>query len=267
MSSRGGSVTAMCGRYASSQTPGELAEQFSADGVDAADLGARFNVAPTDPIYAVLERAKPGDRADVVRQLRDVRWGLVPSWAKDPSIGSRLINARVETIAEKPSWRTAFRKRRCILPASGYYEWMPEHNEMGKAYKQPYYLRPAAGDTLSFAGLYELWPDPTKDEDDDAADRWLWTAAIITCAATGPAGEVHDRTPLVIPDDRVDAWLSPGLQHPKEISEVIAGIRPPLLGVRAVATTVNRVGNDGPELIAPLTASAETELQLSVVAA
>lgn len=182
----------------------------------------------------------------------------MPSWAKDVKIGNRLINARVETISEKPSWRAAYRRRRCVLPADGYYEWMAE-TENGKTIKQPYYLHAGAGG-LSFAGLYELWPDPARAADDP--DRWLWTAAIITCAAEGPAGEVHDRTPVILPRDRVDAWLDPARTDPDAIAEVVTGLHPPLLGIRKVSRQVNRVGTNGPQLVAPLTGQADGELQL-----
>lgn len=249
----------MCGRYASSRTPTDLADVFAAETVTGEDRGAQYNVAPTTGIYAVLDRVDK-DAGDVERQLRTVRWGLVPSWAKDPKIGSRLINARVETVADKPSWRSAYRKRRAILPADGYYEWMPETDENGKQVKQPYYLHPGAGGLLNFAALYELWPDPDRDQDDP--DRWLWSAAIITCAATGPAGEVHDRTPLILPSDRVDAWLDPARTEPAAIAEVLDDVHPPLLGIRAVSREVNRVGNNGPHLIEPLTGRGDEELQL-----
>lgn len=251
----------MCGRYASTKTRDELTRDFLTDIVEGEDRGTQYNVAPTTGVYAVLERTHDDTRE---RQLRTLRWGLVPSWAKDTKIGNRLINARIETIADKPSWRTAYRKRRAILPAAGYYEWVTENDDAGKPVKQPYYLHPASGHDLCFAGLYELWPDPSKDEDD--ADRWLWSAAIITCAATGPAGEVHDRTPVILPRDRVDAWLDPDRTEPKGIAEVLEGIEPPLLGLRRVSRKVNKVGTNGPDLIAPLPESPQDrELQLQLV--
>lgn len=258
----------MCGRYASRTTPGELSEHYgvASDGERAADLGQRYNVAPTDQVYAVVERANPDDAGDVDevrRELHDVRWGLVPSWSRDPAIGNRAINARIETLSEKPMFRKAYLKRRCIIPADGYYEWVEDRDENGKKYKQPYFLHPAESrGPLSFAGLFEFWRDPSKA--DDAPDRWLWSTTIITCAATGPAGEVHDRTPLAIPDERIDAWLDPALQDPAKIAKVLAGVQPPLLGVQAVSTRVNKVGNDDPDLIAPLPKSEEKELQLKV---
>ena len=212
------------------------------------ELRESFNVAPTNSVYGVVEHvAKDGGQVD--RQIRDLRWGLVPSWAKDPKIGNKLINARVETLAEKPSWRTAFRKRRAVVPAAGYYEWTPREQD-GTVRKQPYYIRPADDGVLAFAGLYEMWRDPTKADDDP--DRWLWTTVIITTEATGAAGEIHDRTPLILPPDRVDAWLDPNRTDPDQVYNVLDGIVMNPLEVRPVSTKVNRVGNDGQDLIDPL---------------
>ena len=153
----------MCGRYASARKKHELLEEFQVelDGVPEEELPADYNVAPTKRVYAVLSRA-PKPAGAPVRQLRTVRWGLVPGWAKDPSIGSRLINARVETVAVKPAFRQAFAKRRCLLPADGYYEWYP----VEKKKKQPYYIHPSDGGVLAMAGLYEFWRDRSRADDD-----------------------------------------------------------------------------------------------------
>ena len=160
----------MCGRYAASRSPDDLVEEFEASVQLEQALPASYNVAPTDAVYAVVERT-PRDEPEAPpqRQLRTVRWGLVPSWAKDPKIGSRMINARVETVAEKPAFRKAFAKRRCLLPADGYFEWYGE--ERGK--KQPFFIRPADGGVLAMAGLYELWRDPSVPADADV-DPWPW---------------------------------------------------------------------------------------------
>jgi putative SOS response-associated peptidase YedK len=166
----------------------ELIEQYKATGPgDGKELEPSYNVAPTNKVYAVLERSRPDD-AGAVREVRAVRWGLVPAWWKpgiDPKTGKAktmptLHNARADRVATAPSWRGPFAKRRAVIPAAGYYEWLPTEDADGKPVKQPYYIRPADG-MLSFAGLYELWPDPAKDENDP--DRWLWSAAIITPAS------------------------------------------------------------------------------------
>lgn len=251
----------MCGRYASTRSRDDLAADLLADVVEGEDRGRQYNVAPTTGVYALLERVDEDDQVE--RQFRTVRWGLVPSWAKDIKIGNRLINARVETIADKPTWRSAFRRRRAILPAAGYYEWVVEDDD-GESVKQPYYLHPGASQDLYFAGMYELWPDPAAAQDDP--DRWLWSAAIITCAATGPAGEVHDRTPVILPRDRIDAWLDPHRTGPDQIREVLADVEPPLLGIRRVSREVNRVGTNGPQLIEPVADAPEDRpLQLQLV--
>ncbi|MGH3305320.1 MAG: SOS response-associated peptidase, partial [Streptosporangiaceae bacterium] len=178
----------MCGRYASARKRIELLEEFGVQRDAVTEpLQPDFNVAPTKPVYAVLERPAPADggpadlapadaegagREPVLRELRVMRWGLVPFWAKDPRIGSRMINARVETVAAKPAFRRAFAKRRCLLPADGYYEWQARRD----APKQPVYISPRDGRSLAFAGLYELWRDPAVTSEDPAA--WRWTATI-----------------------------------------------------------------------------------------
>ena len=170
----------MCGRYASSRRPSDLIEEFEVvTDRTTAPLEPDFNVAPTKEVYAVLERpprAADGSKSgQPERQLRVLKWGLVPSWAKDPAIGNRMINARMETVAEKPAYRRAFASRRCLLPADGYFEWYPtdEKTKAGKPRKQPFFIRPADGGVLAMAGLYELWRDPSVPADADV-DPWPW---------------------------------------------------------------------------------------------
>jgi putative SOS response-associated peptidase YedK len=258
----------MCGRYAASADRAQLATIFDVDTAVGPELRPSWNVAPTKQVYGVLERDRHDardDHGEPERQIRDLRWGLVPSWAKDPSIGSRLINARVETLADKPAWRQAFRRRRVVLPAAGFYEWQPVEVD-GKLRKQPYYVHPThEGGILPMAGLYELWPNPDKAEDDP--DRWLWTATIVTTQATGPLGEIHDRAPLILPLDRVDAWLDPTLTDPDKIHRLLAGLQVTGLQSRPVSTEVNRVGHDGPQLIDPLPDTADQPIDLSLTAA
>ena len=190
--------------------------------------------------------------------------GIGAELAKDPKLGSRLINARVETLADKPSWRVPFREQRAVIPAAGYYEWAPRQGD-GKVRKQPYYLHPIdQNGVLSFAGLYEMWRDPSKDNSDPT--RWLWTAVIITTDAAGPAGDIHDRTPLILPLDRVNAWLDPTRTEPAQIYEVLDGIVLQPLAIRPVSTRVNRVGADGADLVEPLTEHLDEPLQLTLTA-
>ena len=184
-----------------------------------------------------------------VRELRVVRWGLVPFWAKDISIGSRLINARAETVATKPAFRRAFARHRCLLPADGFYEW-EKSGDPKKAAKQPYYIRREDGGVLAFAGLYELWRD--KDRPDDDPESWLWTATIITTRAEDEVGRIHDRMPMVIEPARWADWLDPTATS----AEALHGLMTPAASVHLttypVSTEVNSVRHNGPGLIEPM---------------
>jgi len=240
----------MCGRYASSRQPDELAEEFEIDELRLQEpLIESYNVAPTDDVYAVLERPPREDDASTERQLRSVRWGLVPSWAKDVKIGNRMINARMETVGEKPAYRRAFAKRRCLLPADGYFEWYATDakDAKGKPRKQPYFITPKDGGVLAMAGLYELWPDPAKDEDDPG--RWLWSCTVITTEAEDSLGRIHDRMPLMVERERWDDWLDP--TRPGDL-ELLTPAAPGRLEAYPVSTLVSNVRNNGPELLEPL---------------
>jgi len=237
----------MCGRFVSSRGPEELSSLFAARW-DGEPVPPSWNVAPTDPVYAVLERlAKDGSGPR--RQLRTVRWGLVPSWSKDPGAGARMINARVETVDSKPAFRKAFASRRCLLPADGYFEWVQVPVPGGKPRKQPYYLTPSDRSLMAMAGLYEFWRDRNVPEDDPAA--WLTTCTIITTDAKDAAGRVHDRMPLTIPPGAYDDWLDPGHQDPASLRALLAVPAGGELEVREVSPAVNSVRNNGSELIAP----------------
>jgi putative SOS response-associated peptidase YedK len=253
----------MCGRFVSARQRQELLDEFRVDRDRVTkDLAPDYNVAPTDPVYAVLTRAdgedggpaRPGEGApggQPARELRLVRWGLVPSWAKDPSGGGRLINARAETVAVKPSFRSAFARRRCLIPADGYYEWRPlGGTDRGRPRKQPYYIHRADGGMLAFAGLYELWRDSALPADHPGS--WLWTAAIITTRATDDLGRIHDRMPMVIGPGRWEEWLDPAAGDPDSLLNAMMPAASSGLEVRPVSTAVNSVANDGPGLIAPV---------------
>ena len=271
----------MCGRYAASRNPDELVEIFEVDPApkDAPieELRADYNVAPTKKVYAVLERAtheadgsadkigSSGEASEsggldaepsVRRQLRVVRWGLVPSWAKDPSIGSKMINARMETVAEKPAYRRAFSRRRCLLPADGYFEWYQPTSEDapkgrgGKALKQPYFICPRDGGVLAMAGLYEIWHDKTRADDDDKA--WLWTVTVLTTTAEDSVGRIHDRMPLFVEPDHWSRWLDPNLDDLDLVRDLLVPAAPGQLQAYPVSTAVNSVRNNGPELVEPL---------------
>jgi putative SOS response-associated peptidase YedK len=173
----------------------------------------------------------------------------VPFWAKDPSIGSRMINARVETVDAKPAFRRAFAKRRCLLPADGFYEWM-KVEEAGKTRKQPYYIHRSDGGVLAFAGLYELWRD--KSVPDDHPQAWLWTTVIITTSAEDEAGRIHDRMPMVIDPARWGDWLDPANNDAAHVHALLAPAAASGLASYPVGKDVNYVRNNGPGLIEPL---------------
>lgn len=251
----------MCGRFVSARKRLELLEEFAVERDRVADdRSPDYNVAPTKRIYAVLEHADKAEKADKdsatlpneppARELRLLRWGLVPSWAKDAAGGARLINARAETVGVKPSFRSAFARRRCIIPADGYYEWQAT---AGRKVKQPFYIYRADGRLLCFAGIYELWRDGAVPPDHE--DAWLWTASIITTDATDEIGKIHDRTPMVIEPESWADWLDPA-NNDKAL--LMAMMLPATssgasgLTSHPVSTAVNSVRNNGPDLIEPL---------------
>ncbi|MFC0037511.1 SOS response-associated peptidase [Actinomadura rayongensis] len=248
MSEGAGKMASMCGRYATARARQELLDQFAVglDDIDG-DLEPDYNVAPTKQVPAVLTRAPRDEPTEAVRELRTLRWGLVPSWAKDLAIGSRMINARFETVHEKPAYRRAFARRRCLLPADGYYEWYKTEGE-GKPRKQPFFIRPQDGSIMAMAGLYELWKSP--------ADEWVWTCTVITTDAPDALGRIHDRMPMIVRRDRWDAWLDPALSDADEVRGLLV---PALDGSLATAMeafpvgqAVSNVRNNGPQLIEPL---------------
>ena len=265
----GATVLAVCGRYAASASPERLADQFDVEDIFDGLPGPDYNVAPTVVVPAVFERTvkdAEGQPAGVRRRLAPLTWGLVPSWAKDRSIGARLINARVESVAEKPAFRRAFAARRCLLPADGFYEWYSPEGPSdspgagkGKVKKQPFFLHRADGGLLVMAGLYEIWHDPTRDKADD--DAWLRTCTVITTRATDAAGHIHDRMPMVVTPEAVGAWLDPGLTDPDRVLELLAVTDADALEAYAVSTRVNRVQNNDPSLLEPLAESVEDGTQ------
>jgi putative SOS response-associated peptidase YedK len=223
----------VCGRYANSRHDGDLLKDFQVASIVDEPPGPSWNVAPTAMARVVLERLVD-DVPD--RQLRTLKWGLVPSWAKDLRIGNKLINARSETITEKPAFKAAAAKRRCLVPADGYYEWMV--TDTGKT---PIYLH--GDDVLAFAGLYELRPDIEDPQ------RWLWTYTILTCTTQDAYGHIHDRSPVVLPPALRSSWLDPHLTDPATVRDLLAEVPSPLLATYEVSTAVNSARNDGPELI------------------
>lgn len=239
----------MCGRYVSTRSPQDLAGLFQVAGWNPEQLvEPSWNVAPTDDVWAVLERADH-ESGVLERQLRALRWGLVPFWAKSLDTGAKMINARVETVHEKPAYRRAFAKRRCLLPADGFYEWRTvPATGTAKARKQPYFISPADGEVMAMAGLYEFWRDPAVADDEDPA-AWWTTCAVITTEATDTAGRIHPRMPLALSPADYEAWLDPAHQDPDELRALLNAPAHGDLDVRAVTTAVNSVRNNGPQLL------------------
>lgn len=235
----------MCGRYAASRPAEDLAETFGIRPEGLPAVPPDYNVAPTKPVPAVLtRRSRPG--AGPARELRLVQWGLVPPWATDPSIGGRLINARVETVAVKPAYRAAFATRRCLLPADGYYEW---YAGTAGPVRQPFFLRPADGGLLVFAGLYQRWQQPGGDGPE------LWSATILTTAATDAAGRIHDRMPMTVAARAWSGWLDPDRRDPHAALELLD--RPGVVPWTSVPVgpEVGNVRANGPQLLTPAAAA------------
>ena len=239
----------MCGRYAAAKDTATLVEEFQVETVVEPAPDPNFNVAPTNQVAFVVDR--PADEGAVERQLRSARWGLVPSWAKDPKIGSRMINARWENAAEKPAFRSAFAKRRCLIPADGYFEWYAPAAVEGaaKPRKQPYFIHRADGADLALAGLYEFWR-PTPD------DEWLVTVTVLTTASAGPLAPIHDRMPVVIDRAGYREWLDPTARVDPGFDALLA---PSVLTAYPVSTAVNSVRNNSADLLVPIPAEPPLE--------
>lgn len=211
-----------------------LAEQFAA----IADIvfEPRFNVAPTQPIAVV--RLRPG-AAPPLRELTPLRWGLIPGWAKDPSIGNRLINARSETAAAKPAFRAAFRRRRCLIPADGFYEWQRQ----GKA-KQPCFIQMADELPFGMAGLWETWEGPDNS--------LVESCTILTTEPNALMEPIHDRMPVILPREAYDEWLRSEPGSSESLQHLLVPYDARRMKAHPVSTFVNRPTNEGPECIAPL---------------
>ncbi|MFC8302506.1 SOS response-associated peptidase [Specibacter sp. NPDC057265] len=237
----------MCGRYVMARAAGDLVAELEAEADASLELRASWNVAPTTDVPIVLERIIDGA---VHRQIHVAKWGLVPGWAKDPAVGVRAFNARSETVLEKPTFRAAIKSRRCAVPVEGYYEWkkLPD----GKS-KQPYFVHTPGGELITFAGLYEWWKDPGKD--DGADDQWLLSCSILTMASP-PSGELaslHDRLPVPLSGEGLGQWLDPENKTPGPLLDAALDQAWELAAawvLDPVAAAVGNVRNNGPELIA-----------------
>jgi putative SOS response-associated peptidase YedK len=235
----------MCGRFALITPPVRLARYFQAtldDGVDP-EKRPSWNVAPTTQVLGVTAR-HPDGGDDITRTLTQFRWGLIPSWAKDASAGSRLFNARGETVATKPSFRAAFKARRIIVPADGFYEW----HKVSNGSKQPHYFTRADGEPMAFAGLSEWWRD--KNGPDDAPA--IRSCTIITTSASQDMDGIHDRMPAILSPDTFDVWLDPDGEDTSELTSLLHGPPSGTVTHHRVGQGVGSVRNNDAGLIEPV---------------
>jgi putative SOS response-associated peptidase YedK len=217
----------MCGRFTLSQSAEAIASTFQLSTVP--ELAPRYNIAPTQPIATILLE---GD----LRQLQMLRWGLIPSWAKDLTIGAKMINARAETVAEKPAFRSAFRRRRCLVVADGFYEWQSQ-----KGKKQPFYFRLQDEQPFAFAGLWETWQAPDGEKID--------SCTLLTTAANSLLRSVHDRMPVILKPEDYARWLDPQIQKPEQLQPLLQPYSSEAMTAYPVSTKVNNPSNDSPECI------------------
>ena len=217
----------------SSSKPEDLAQYFAAAHESGVELAANYNVAPTSEVYVVVEHHHN-------RLLEALRWGLVPPWADNLRAGARMINARLETVATRNAYRQAFRRRRCIVPADGFYEWT---KVPGRTRKQPWYIHRPDGEPYAFAGLWERWREPGTD------GPWVLSCTVITGAANPLMARVHDRMPVVLAPDVWEAWLDPDLQDADAVAAMLGPTPAELVAFHPVSLEVNTVRNRGAHLI------------------
>lgn len=239
----------MCGRFTFATAPQALVELFGLDEVP--DLTPRYNIAPSQgaPVVRVVLAGEQQRR-----ELRLLRWGLVPSWAKDPAVGNRMINARSETAASKPAFRAAFKRRRCLVLADGFYEWQARGKGRGK---QPHLIRLRHGGPFAFAGLWERWREAPDGEE-------LHTCTLLTCAPNELVAPIHDRMPVILPPEAYAPWLDPELQDVAQLQQLLRPYPAGEMEAFPVSPRVNSPRVDDPDVAAPIAAGTgeQTELPL-----
>ena len=223
----------MCGRFRLSRRKQIIEEQFEAQPWDD-DWSPRYNIAPTQPVPVIRQHPK-----QPVRELSLMRWGLIPSWAKDTSGAARMINARSETASTKPAFRDPLKFRRCLIPADGFYEWQ----RRGSA-KQPFCFEVGDGGLFAFAGLWERWCDPSG--------QWVKSCSILTTTPNAVTSAVHDRMPVILRKDDYDMWLDPGMTDVQVVSELLTPYDARLMRSYPISTRINHVANDDEECSRPV---------------
>ncbi|MFA9445881.1 SOS response-associated peptidase [Egicoccus sp. AB-alg6-2] len=224
----------MCGRFLSLSQPEQLAERFEVDELRTEALPRRYNVAPTQDVYAVIEK-------DGARRLGSLRWGFVPYWTRQLKGARQPINARIESVATSKMFADAFQRRRCLVPADGFYEWqsLPEEDR-----KQPFHLADPDGEPLAFAGIWTVWRDPQVDDAEP-----LFSTAIVTTAASGEMERLHERMPVMLPRNLWRDWLTATEDEAPHLLEAVTALGPPRLTATPIVDRVNNVRNEGPELL------------------
>lgn len=223
----------MCGRFTLTADPSDLQAAFKWVNFGNAELSPRFNIAPTQPIPVITNTG--------TNKLDFFTWGLVPFWAKDPSLGSRMINARAETLSEKPSFKNAFKRRRCLILADGFYEWQ---KIPGENVKTPTYIHMKDNRPFAFAGLWEEWNDPDGSQ--------ILSATIITTEPNELIKPIHNRMPVILPEPSYEKWLTPGEVNPQETSNLLRPLESSLMKLHHVSRIVNNPRNDQPECVLPV---------------
>jgi putative SOS response-associated peptidase YedK len=223
----------MCGRFTMTVDPAQLQDTFPWLNVPEG-MEPRYNIAPTQPVAVVPNNDE--------NRIEFFNWGLIPSWAKDPSIGNRMINARAETLAEKPAFRAAYRRRRCLVLADGFFEW---RKDPGKKVKQPMYIRLHTGEPFAFAGLWEVW--------NSADGSQILSCTIITTEPNELVSDIHNRMPVILPREGYSAWLNPNEIQPADLDDFLRPYPSTELAAYPVSTIVNSPGNDSPACVVPLT--------------
>lgn len=244
----------MCGRFAVTHTIDEIQSIFEVDEVIGNLPEPSYNICPTHDIAIVVDRAfeKAADGSplgELSRQLHAARWGLVPRWAKSPTEHAPLINGRIETILEKPSFKDSVVRRRCVIPASGYFEWQVAADGS----KQPFYINAGTDGMFAFAGLYEWWADPTKPADDPK--RWLLSATTLTKNSAPELAHIHDRNPVLLSPETFEAWLDPHIEGDEDLLAAVAEDSDLVAGhaqFHKISATVGQINNNYPDLIKPV---------------
>jgi putative SOS response-associated peptidase YedK len=242
----------MCGRFVSASSPALLAERFDVDDVRVEQFEPSYNVAPREQVMIVRQR-------DERRVLSQVRWGLVPSWAKDPTIGDRMINARAEGLASKRAYRRPFERKRCLVPADGFYEWRvvgPPRTPKGRPRKQPMFVHRRDGEPMAFAGLWDVWkvregietPPGTDDE------GWLRSCVIVTTTPNELLAPIHDRMPVMLPESAWATWLDPSNTDVDTLAGLLVPAPPEQLELWPVSDAVNSADHKGSEIVTPVEA-------------